>query len=111
MCLMMSEKGRIEDCGRRRRRRDGELARWLAIGRSIDVEARGDSTFNINRDFVDALVHGDPARLRNTFSSSMNSHAAVIGANISDQLGGRKIALDELMSSDEFAPYRRKPAG
>ena len=42
MCLMMSEKGRIEDCGRRRRRRDGELARWLAIGRSIDVEARGD---------------------------------------------------------------------
>jgi len=77
----------------------------------LDVEARGDSTFNINRDFVDALVHGDPAHLRNTFSSSMNSHAAVIGANISDQLGGRKIALDELMSSDEFAPYRRKPAG
>ena len=76
----------------------------------LPVGERGDSTLAINQSFVRALVSGDQAHLRNTFSSSMNSHAAVLGANISDRLGGRKIHLDELTQSDEFAGYRSKPS-
>lgn len=82
-----------------------------ALRHPLEVGERGDSTFNINRHFVDALVSGDESHLRNTFGSSMNSHAAVLGANISDLLGGRKIDVAELMESEEFAQYRRKPAG
>ncbi|MFH1571792.1 MAG: Gfo/Idh/MocA family oxidoreductase [Gemmatimonadota bacterium] len=70
---------------------------------------RGDSTQAINQAFVDAVAKGDPVGLRNSFASSMNSHAAVLGANLSDRLGGRKVDVQALLVADEFAPYRRKP--
>jgi len=76
----------------------------------LQVGERGDSTLAINQCFIDAVASNDESILRNTFHSSMNSHAAVLGANISDRLGGRKIHLDELMAADEFAAYRAKPA-
>ena len=39
----------------------------------------------------------------------MNSLAAVLAANLSDHLGGRKIMLDDFATSSEFADFRRKP--
>ena len=71
--------------------------------------AARDSTLHINQSFVEAIAHDDPGRLRNTFTSSMNSHAAVLAANVSDQLGGRKIDLAEFATADEYAEFRRKP--
>jgi predicted dehydrogenase len=69
-----------------------------------------DGTFHINQCFVEAVARGDSEPLRNTFASSLNSHAAVLAANLSDRLGGRKIHLDEFATSPEFAEFRRKPA-
>ncbi|MFC1525762.1 Gfo/Idh/MocA family protein [Candidatus Latescibacterota bacterium] len=82
-----------------------------ALRHPLPVGERGDSTLAINQAFVRAVATRDESHLRNTFASSINSHAAVLGANISDQLDGRKIPLDELLESDEFAEHRRRPAG
>ncbi len=68
-----------------------------------------DATLHINQCFVEAVARGDASVLRNTFSSSMNSHAAVLAANLSDQMGGRKIQLADFAASAEFADFRRKP--
>ena len=76
----------------------------------LTVGERGDSTLEINRAFVKAVSTGDESHLRNTFSSSINSHAAVLAANLSDRLDGRKIMLDEFLHADEYADFRRKPA-
>jgi len=38
----------------------------------------------------------------------MNSLAAVLAANISDDLGGVRVEIDELMSADKYAAYRKK---
>lgn len=75
----------------------------------LTVGERGDSTLEINRAFVRAVSTGDESHLRNTFASSLNSHAAVLAANYSDRLDGRKVVLDELLHSDEYAEFRRKP--
>ncbi len=75
----------------------------------LTVGERGDSTLEINRAFVRAVSAGDESHLRNTFSSSLNSHAAVLAANFSDRLDGRKVVLDELLHSDEYAEFRRQP--
>ena len=45
----------------------------------------------------------------NTFTSSLNSHAAVLGANISDQLDGQRINLKDLLYSDDYHEFRKKP--
>ena len=75
----------------------------------LSTEARNDSTLAINQAFVDALCRGSQEPLRNTFSSSMNSLAAVLAANVSDQLDGRRVVLDELLGSEEYAAFRKKP--
>lgn len=75
----------------------------------VALPPRRDGTMHINECFVQAVAQGDTAILRNTFTSSMNSHAAVLAANLSDRLGGRKIQLDDFATSAEFADFRRKP--
>ncbi|MDA0337444.1 MAG: Gfo/Idh/MocA family oxidoreductase [bacterium] len=75
----------------------------------VAMPAKRDGTFHINECFVQAVANNDVSLLRNTFSSSMNSHAAVLAANLSDRLGGRKIQLDSFATSAEFADFRRKP--
>jgi predicted dehydrogenase len=76
----------------------------------LTQEPRGDATFEISRAFVAAVASGERSHLRNTFSSSMNSHCAVLAANISDRLGGERVDLKALMSQDRYAEFRRKPA-
>ena len=63
----------------------------------------------ISRAFVRAVAENDDSHLLNTFSSSMNSLAAVLAANASDQLGGEKVVLNEFLQSERYATFRRKP--
>lgn len=65
-------------------------------------------TADINRTFIDAVATGDPGRLRSTFASSMNSLAAVLAANASHRLDGRRIDLEAFMTAPEYAAFRRK---
>ncbi len=68
-----------------------------------------DATTALSRALTTAVATGGSSGLRSTFASSMNSLAAVLGANASDQLGGARIYLAELLSSDRYAEQRRRP--
>jgi hypothetical protein len=83
---------------------DGEVVRH-----PLPVPPRNDNTLEINRAFVQAVATGRPAGLLNTFTSSLNSHAAVLGANVSDQLDGQRVQLSELLADERYARFRRKP--
>ena len=69
-----------------------------------------DGTHHINECFVRAVASNDETLMRNTFRSSMNSHAAVLAANASDQLGGEKIDLNAFLHDDTYARFRAKPS-
>jgi len=77
---------------------------------TLDLGPRNDSTLEIARAFVTAVGEKSEEPLLNTFASSLNSHAAVLGANISDQLDGQRINLEDLLHSDEYSQFRKKPA-
>jgi len=81
-----------------------------ALRHPLQTGPRGDTTLAISRAFVDAAQKGDASFLLNTFSSSMNSHTAVLGANLSDQLGGEKVDLKEFLTHPKYTAFRRKPA-
>ncbi len=76
----------------------------------LELGARNNNTFEISRAFVQAVKDQSDAPLLNSFSSSINSHAAVLGANVSDALGGQRVVLDELLTGDAYARFRQKPA-
>jgi hypothetical protein len=80
-----------------------------ALRHPLPAGPRGDTTLAINQAFVGAALAGDASPLLNTFSSSLNSHAAVLGANLSDQLGGEKVDLAELLNHPKYAAFRKKP--
>jgi len=46
----------------------------------------------------------------NSFHSSINSLASVLAANVSNDLGGEKIVIDEFINDDKYARYRRNPS-
>jgi len=73
-------------------------------------EPTRDGTRHISECFVRAVASGDGSIMRNTFHSSMNSHAAVLAANASDQLGGQKIDLNSFARDAEYARFRTKPS-
>ena len=74
----------------------------------LNVGPRNDNTLEINRSFIHAVQIQDDNALLNTFSSSINSHAAVLGANVSDELGGKRVILSELLSNDSYSDFRKK---
>ena len=69
-----------------------------------------DTTEQISRAFLGAIESGDPGGLRSTFASSMNSLAAVLGANASDQLEGQRIYLEDFLVDKRYDRFRQKPA-
>ena len=69
-----------------------------------------DTTEQISRAFLGAIEAGDPGGLRSTFASSMNSLAAVLGANASDQLEGERIYLEGFLADERYDRFRQKPA-
>ena len=70
-----------------------------------------ESTTDLAKSFAEAVTLSKPELLRNTFESSINSLAAVLAANVSNDLGGEKIVIDEFINSDKYAKYRKRPAG
>ncbi len=80
-----------------------------ALGHDLDLGPRNNTTLEIARAFVTAVGTKSEDPLLNTFTSSLNSHAAVLGANISDQLDGQRINLKDLLHSDEYREFRKKP--
>ncbi|MBT3266978.1 Gfo/Idh/MocA family oxidoreductase [Candidatus Poribacteria bacterium] len=68
-----------------------------------------DPTTALARAFVGAVAARSEDGLRSTFSGSMNSLAAVLGANISDRLGGERVSLADLPTAARYAEFRRRP--
>lgn len=80
-----------------------------ALRHVLPAGPRGDTTLAIGQAFVAAASRSDTSPLLNTFASSMNSHSAVLGANISHLLGGEKVELGELLHHPKYAAFRKKP--
>lgn len=74
----------------------------------VELPTGENTTVAIARAFVTAVATNDAGHIRSPFDDAMNSLAAVLGANISDELGGKRVYLDELLTGDEFARFRQK---
>ncbi len=70
-----------------------------------------ENTKAMAQSFAEAIIQKRPGLLRNTFHSSINSLAAVLAANVSNELGGEKIELEEFIHGDGYARYRQRPTG
>jgi predicted dehydrogenase len=68
-----------------------------------------DTTLAIARTFIEAVARQAPELIRSPFTDAMNSLAAVLGANISDELGGVRVKLRDLLNADDYAPFRQRP--
>jgi predicted dehydrogenase len=68
-----------------------------------------ESTRGIGQSFVESITESDPSKRLNSFNSSINSLASVLAANISNDLGGEKIVIDEFINDDKYAKYRVNP--
>ncbi|MDA0711370.1 MAG: Gfo/Idh/MocA family oxidoreductase [bacterium] len=82
-----------------------------AVRHVLDLPEPCDTTYEINRGFIEAVQSKDDSKMLNTFASSMNSLAAVLAANVSHMREGERIHLDAFQTSDSFAPYRQRPEG
>ncbi len=69
----------------------------------------GDDTFAISQAFVRAVADGRPELIRSPFGDAMNSLAAVLGANASDELGGARVDVEQLIHAERYAAFRQKP--
>ncbi len=81
-----------------------------ALRHPLTTTTRNNNTLAISEAFITAVATQDQGPLLNTFTSSMNSLAAVLGANISDQLGGQSVDLTEIWNSPQYAQFRCKPS-
>ena len=81
-----------------------------AVRHPLPTSPRVDTTEQISRAFLGAIEAGNPGQLRSTFTSSMNSLAAVLGANASDQLEGERINLKDFLVDERYDRFRQKPA-
>lgn len=78
------------------------------LRRTLELPHRTNSTYGVNRAFVRAVAENRPDLVRSPFSDAMNSLAAVLAANVSDELGGRRVEVDELLTGEEYARFRQK---
>jgi predicted dehydrogenase len=78
------------------------------VRRPLDLAHTVNSTYGISRAFVQAIAEGRPELIRSPFAEAMNSHAAVLAANVSDELGGQRVALAELLTTEKYARFRQK---
>lgn len=80
-----------------------------AVTKTLYEGRGGDDTFAISQVFVRAIAEDRPELIRSPFGDAMNSLAAVIGANVSDEMGGERVEIDQLLCADRFAAFRQKP--
>ncbi len=72
--------------------------------------AMGDeSTRAIDEAFATSIIENRPESRLNSFHSSINSLASVLAANVSNELDGEKVVIDEFINDDKFAQYRKNP--
>ena len=69
------------------------------------------NTLKLDRSFVRSIVESRPELRKSSFAAGLNSLAAVLAANVSDELGGERVYLEEFTTSDRFARYRSRPVG
>ena len=81
-----------------------------AVRHLLPTPPHVDSTEQISRAFLAAIRAGNSDQLRSTFASSMNSLAAVLGANASDQFDGERIYLKDFLVDERYDRFRQKPA-
>jgi predicted dehydrogenase len=67
------------------------------------------NTLKLNHAFVRAVAENTPALLKTDFRGGLNSLAAVLAANVSDERGGERVSLDEFATGRRYARYRSKP--
>ena len=67
-----------------------------------------DTTYAIAAAFVRAAQEKRQELVRSSFADAMNSLAAVIAANVSDELGGARVESGELMADAKYADFRAK---
>ncbi|MDP7279039.1 MAG: Gfo/Idh/MocA family oxidoreductase [Candidatus Poribacteria bacterium] len=68
------------------------------VRHALPVDSQQNATERISRAFVEAINRNDQTILKSSFSSGMNSLAAVLGANASHRLGGKRIYLKPLLT-------------
>lgn len=81
-----------------------------AVRHLLPTPPHVDSTEQISRAFLNSIRKGNSDQLRSTFASSMNSLAAVLGANASDRLDGERIYLKDFLVDAKYDRFREKPA-
>jgi len=62
-----------------------------------------------DRKFAEVVTPNKPDLLMNTFESSLNSLAVVLAANMSHELNGEHIHLEEFTTGEWFSRYRTRP--
>lgn len=78
------------------------------IRHPVPTPSPRDTTLEIAKSFVSAIETGNHDSLLSTYASSMNSLTAVLAANFSHQLNGERIDLNELLTADRYAEFRKK---
>ena len=68
------------------------------------------NTLKLDRCFARSIVESKPALRKTSFKDGLNSLAAVLAANASDDLGGQRVYLKEFTNADNFAKYRVRPS-
>ncbi len=68
------------------------------------------NTYQLAKTFLESIIDSDAEKTRNSYQSSLNSLAAVLAANVSNDLGGEQVDIHDFMHSDRYAKYRRRPA-
>ncbi len=66
-----------------------------------------ESTRAIGEAFATSIIENKPEYRLNSFNSSINSLASVLAANVSNDLGGERIVIDEFINDDKYARYRK----
>jgi len=67
------------------------------------------NTLKLDRSFTRSIVESKPELRKTSFKDGLNSLAAVLAANASDDLGGQRVYLKDFTNSDSFAKYRARP--
>jgi predicted dehydrogenase len=79
------------------------------VRHTLATPPANNSTYAISRAFVLAVAEHAPELIRSPFGEAMNSLAAVLAANVSDARDGARVDVNELLTSDRFAPFRARP--
>ncbi len=91
-------------------RSSGEGQRRVLANGPHDDPMQFHNTLDLASRFVESITRGQPDLARSSFRSGLNTLCAVLAANASHQLGGKRILLSEFAGSGRYAQFRRPPA-